>query len=129
MGLREWDDDAAHPLGRRAGNRPATRGGGRRGKSKSALRPDELRELWRSIGLLEIDAGELVVGTDYAEFDDFWWPFAPGVGGSGGYCASLDEAGREALRKEVRRRPGGPTGPFRLSARAWYVCGRRPGVH
>ena len=37
--------------------------------------PDELRELWARTGLVEIDAGELVVGADYADFDDFWWPF------------------------------------------------------
>jgi SAM-dependent methyltransferase len=91
--------------------------------------PDELRELWARTGLLEIDAGELVVGADYADFDDFWWPFPAGVGGSGTYCASLDEAGREALREEVHRRLGSPTGPFRLTARAWYVRGRRPGAH
>jgi SAM-dependent methyltransferase len=60
--------------------------------------PDELRDLWARIGLLEVDAGELVVGAGYADFDDFWWPFPAGVGGSGSYCASLDEAGREALR-------------------------------
>jgi SAM-dependent methyltransferase len=91
--------------------------------------PDQLRELWARIGLLEVDAGALVVGADYADFDDFWWPFTAGVGGSGRYCASLDEAGREALREEVRRRLGSPTGPFRLTARAWYVRGRRPRAH
>jgi SAM-dependent methyltransferase len=90
--------------------------------------PDELRELWARTGLLEIDAGELVVGADYADFDDLWWPFTAGVGGSGRYCASLDEVGREALREEVHRRLGSPTGPFRLTARAWYVRGRRPGA-
>jgi SAM-dependent methyltransferase len=89
--------------------------------------PDELRELWARVGLLEVNAGELVVGADYADFDEFWWPFPAGVGGSGTYCASLDEAGREALREEVRRRLGSPTGPFRLTARAWYVRGTRPG--
>jgi SAM-dependent methyltransferase len=87
--------------------------------------PAELRELWTRIGLLEIDAGELVVGADYADFDDFWWPFSAGAGGSGRYCASLGEAGREALRGEVHRRLGSPAGPFRLTARAWYVRGRR----
>jgi SAM-dependent methyltransferase len=91
--------------------------------------PSELRALWARVGLLAIDAGELVVGADYADFDDFWWPFPAGVGGSGTYCASLDEAGREALREEVRRRLGSPTGPFRLTARAWYVRGQRPGAH
>jgi SAM-dependent methyltransferase len=88
--------------------------------------PDELRQLWTRIGLLEVDAGALVVGADYADFDDFWWPFTAGVGGSGRYCASLDEAGRRALREEVRRRLGSPAGPFRLAARGWYVRGRVP---
>jgi SAM-dependent methyltransferase len=90
--------------------------------------PGELHELWARIGLLEIEAGELLVGADYADFDDFWSPFPAGVGGSGRYCASLDEHGREALRAEVRRRLGSPTGPFHLTARAWYVRGRRPGA-
>jgi SAM-dependent methyltransferase len=88
--------------------------------------PGELRELWARSGLLEIDAGALVVGADYASFEDFWWPFAAGVGGSGRFSTSLDEAARQALREEVRRRLGSPPGPFRLTARAWYVRGRRP---
>jgi SAM-dependent methyltransferase len=91
--------------------------------------PDELRELWARTGQLEVDAGELVVGADYTDFDDFWWPFPAGVGGSGRYCASLDEAGRQALREEVHRRLGSPAGPFRLTARAWYVRGRRQDAH
>jgi SAM-dependent methyltransferase len=88
--------------------------------------PDELRELWARVGLLDIDAGELVVGADYLDFDDFWWPFTAGVGGSGSYCVSLDGAGQERLREEVERRLGSPAGPFRLIARAWYVRGTVP---
>jgi SAM-dependent methyltransferase len=87
--------------------------------------PGELRELWARVGLVEIDTGALVVVADYADFDDFWRPFAAGVGGSGAYCASLDAATQDALREEVRRRLGSPTGPFHLTARAWYVLGRR----
>jgi SAM-dependent methyltransferase len=90
--------------------------------------PDELGELWAQVGLVEIDTGELVVGADYSGFDDFWWPFSAGVGGSGSYCASLDEAGHEALREEVRRRLGSPVGPFSLAARAWYVRGTVPSI-
>jgi SAM-dependent methyltransferase len=88
--------------------------------------PGELRELWARVGLTGIDAGELVVGADYVDFDEFWWPFTAGVGGSGSYCASLDAAGQEALRDEVERRLGSPAGPFRLTARAWYVRGTVP---
>jgi hypothetical protein len=83
--------------------------------------PGELRGLWARSGLLEIDAGALIVAADYADFEDFWWPFTVGVGGSGRYCASLDETTRQALREEVLRRLGSPPGPFRLTARAWYV--------
>lgn len=75
---------------------------------------------------MRVDAGELVVGADYRDFDDFWWPFTAGAGGSGSYCASLDEATRRALREELRRRLGSPQGPFRLTARAWYVRGATP---
>jgi hypothetical protein len=88
--------------------------------------PDELRELWERVGLTGTEAGELVVEADYLDFDDFWWPFTAGVGGSGSYCASLDAAGQEALREEVERRLGAPVGPFRLTARAWYVRGTVP---
>jgi ubiquinone/menaquinone biosynthesis C-methylase UbiE len=90
--------------------------------------PDELRELWAQVGLREIDAGELVVGADYFDFDDLWWPFSAGVGGSGSYCASLNGARQAALREELERRLGSPAGPFRLTARAWYVRGCRPGT-
>jgi SAM-dependent methyltransferase len=88
--------------------------------------PDELRQLWTHVGLLQVEAGELVVGADYLDFDDLWWPFTAGVGGSGSYCASLDEASRRALREEVHRRLGAPEGPFRLTARAWYARGTVP---
>ncbi len=89
--------------------------------------PDELRALWEGAGLAEVDVGELHAGADYADFEDFWSSFLGGVGGSGAYCNSLDEAGRIALRDEVRRRLGAPSGAFRLTARAWYVHGLAPG--
>jgi SAM-dependent methyltransferase len=86
-------------------------------------RPEELRELWQTSGLTKVEVGELAVAVDYSDFDDFWAPFAAGAGGSGRYCASLDERRQSALREEVSRRLGFPEGPFRLSARAWYARG------
>ena len=91
--------------------------------------PDELRHLWTHVGLLRVDAGKLIAGADYLDFDDLWWPFTAGVGGSGSYCASLDEATRRSLREEVRRRLAAPQGPFRLTAHAWYVRGVTPTDH
>lgn len=113
-----WDAAVAvdRPTALRAGALDRTR----------LCQPDELRQLWMHVGLLEVETGELVVGADYLDFDDFWSPFTAGVGGSGSYCASLDEAGRRALREEVHRRLGAPEGAFRLTARAWYVRGTVP---
>ena len=90
-------------------------------------RPDELRALWADAGLVQVEVGELHAGVDYADFEDFWSSFLGGVGGSGAYCESLAEAGRNALRDEVRRRLGSPHGPFRLTARAWYARGMAAG--
>jgi hypothetical protein len=45
------------------------------------------------------------------------------VSASGAYCRSLDDARREALRAEFRRRLDVTDGPFRLVARAWAVRG------
>jgi SAM-dependent methyltransferase len=93
------------------------------GRRMPFCQPEELRELWREGGLHEVDVGDLAVGADYSDFDDFWLPFAAGAGASGRYCVSLSQAEQTALREEVRRRVGSPEGPFRMTARAWYVRG------
>lgn len=88
-------------------------------------RPGELAALWRRAGLREVSDGAVVVSVRYESFDDAWEPFTAGVAPSGAYTASLDEARREALRTEYRRRLGAPEGSFELSARAWYAVGTR----
>jgi SAM-dependent methyltransferase len=97
------------------------------GKRQPFSRPGELEELWRATGLEEVELGTVVVGADYADLDDLWYPFAAGVGGLGRFVGSLDEAGRAALKRDVGRRLGSPEGPFRLTARAWYVRGLASG--
>jgi hypothetical protein len=96
-----------------------------RGANRSPYsRPAELHELFTRTGLDAVEVGELVVGADYDDLDDAWWPFAIGkVGRSGAYCSSLDEPAREALKAEFGRRLGSPDGPFHLTARAWYARG------
>ena len=93
------------------------------GRTMPFCKPDELRALWESAGLHHVTTGELIVAADYADFDDYWSPFPTGLAPSGAYCASLDEPAREALRLACFRRLGSPSGPFRLTARAWYVRG------
>ena len=85
--------------------------------------PDELAALWTRARLREVETGAIVVEAAYADFDDYWSPFPAGIAPSGAYCASLDEKARAALRERCFRRLGSPAGPFRLTARAWFVRG------
>jgi ubiquinone/menaquinone biosynthesis C-methylase UbiE len=84
----------------------------------------ELRALWARAGLREIATGELSAGAGYSGFDDLWEPLVAPDGSPGAYYATREAPQREALRQEMWRRLGSPTGPFRLTARAWYVRGR-----
>lgn len=83
----------------------------------------DLADLWRRAGLSDIRSAALVVTAGYADFDDLWSPLPTGVAPSGAFCASLDDAARDALHAAYRRRLGVGDGPFELHARAWAVAG------
>jgi SAM-dependent methyltransferase len=85
---------------------------------------EELTGLWRTVGLNDIESGELWVSADYEDLDDLWAPFPTGIGPAGSFCAALEPERQEALRSAIARRLGDPTGPFELRARAWYAVGR-----
>jgi SAM-dependent methyltransferase len=84
----------------------------------------ELAELWRSVGLEDVEGGSISVAAAYEGFDDLWDPFTRGVGPAGSYATSLDAERQAELRDEFRRRLDVPDGPFRLEALAWYATGR-----
>jgi SAM-dependent methyltransferase len=86
----------------------------------------ELRALWEEAGLEGVETGPLDVIVGYESFDELWQSLLGGVGPAGGYAASLDEEGRDALRTAFRARLRDPSGAFRLSARAWAVRGTAP---
>ena len=114
-----WEAAAAVDASRREGA----------GEETGAMRyrrPGELEALWGEGGLDGVEAEAVTATAAYDDFDDFWTPFLAGVGPAGAYCASLDDATRDALREECRRRLGSPEGPFELPARAWAVRARVP---
>jgi SAM-dependent methyltransferase len=84
----------------------------------------ELTDLWRGVGLNDVEGGELWVSAGYEDFDDLWAPFPSGIGPAGAFCASLDPERQQALRTAFARQLGDPSGPFELRARAWYAVGR-----
>jgi SAM-dependent methyltransferase len=86
--------------------------------------PDPLRALFAGAGLRHVAVEGIAVLVDLATFDDFWSPFLAGTGPAPAYVATLDDAGRSALRDAVRARlPIGEDGSMHLTARAWAVRG------
>ena len=72
---------------------------------------EELEELWRRVGLSDVETDHLRVETSYTGFDDLWEPFTFGVGPAGAYLAKLIAEQREQLRTELFKRPGRALGP------------------
>jgi len=90
-------------------------------------RPEPLRAVSTAAGLADVDTTELVVPTDFRDFDDFWAPFLGGTGAAPAHLASLPPDRQTALRDAVRDRlPAEPDGSIHLTARAWAVRGTAP---
>lgn len=90
-------------------------------------RPERLRALFVSAGLVDVGVTSIEVPTVFADFDDMWQPFIGGQGPAPGYCAALPENRRNALRDQLRGMlPAGADGTIPLTARAWAVRGFVP---
>ena len=87
---------------------------------------EELDELWRRVGLSDVETDFLRVESTYAGFDELWEPFTHGVGPAGAYCAGLSPEQREQLRDELFTGLGKPDGEFTLGATACAVRGVAP---
>jgi len=89
--------------------------------------PSRLRAVFAEAGVRDVQLRAIDVPTVFRDFDDFWTPFLGGQGPAPGYCLSLSEERRVALRDLVRSRlPVGADGTIRLIARAWAVRGMVP---
>jgi SAM-dependent methyltransferase len=86
-------------------------------------RPDELKQLFEEAGLQDIRTGEATPRGEYSSFADLWAPMLGGIGPSGVYVRSLDDAHREAFRAEFQRLLGVGDEPFELTAKAWLATG------
>ena len=87
---------------------------------------EPLADLFRTANLRNVETRAIDVPTVFRDFDDYWGPFLGGQGPAPGYCMSLDEHSRAALREKIRAGlPVRPDGSIHLIARAWAVRGRR----
>ena len=95
-----------------------------RGERFDICQPEPLGQLMAEAGFQDVAVDEVVVPTVFADFDDYWTPFLSAQAPAPSYVASLDEAGRTALREALRTRlPTEDDGSIRLTARAWAVSG------
>jgi SAM-dependent methyltransferase len=90
-------------------------------------RPGPLADLLAAAGLEAVSTTALDVPTVFADFDDYWTPFLGGQGPAPGYCVSLPEMRRAALRERLRvALPADASGRIALVARAFAARGTVP---
>ena len=88
--------------------------------------PTELRDLWDTVGLVDVVVNGASVSAEYQNFEDLWAPLEQGVGPAGAYTVALGPEERQTLKNELARRLGVGGEAFQLNARAWVVIGRVP---
>ena len=95
------------------------------GRRFPIARPGPLVELFESAGLTQVRVMAIDVPTVFKDFEDYWAPFLGGQGPAPGYCMSLTEERRTALRERIKATlPIKPDGSIHLIARAWAVRGQ-----
>lgn len=94
------------------------------GRRFPIARPEALSELFVAAGLAGVETRAIDVPTHFKDFDDYWSPFLGGQAPAPGYCMSLSEDRRAALRERIRAGlPVADDGGIHLIARAWAVRG------
>ena len=89
--------------------------------------PERLLARWQDAGLVNTAVRVIDIPTVFRDFDDYWMPFLGGQGPAPGYCVSLSEAERGALREHLRATlTAAADGTIPLQARAFAVRGARP---
>lgn len=87
-------------------------------------RSEELWNLWTRAGFRDIESGVIDLEAAYSGFDDYWGPFAFGVGPTGGYLMAQPEDRRASIREACFEILGRPAGAFSLPARALAIRGQ-----
>lgn len=97
------------------------------GRRFPICKPEPLVALFHQVGLRDVESRAIDVPTVFRDLDDYWTPFLGGQGPAPGYCMSLPEERRAALREHIRAGlPVRSDGSIHLIARAWAVRSRVP---
>jgi SAM-dependent methyltransferase len=94
------------------------------GRRFPVCHPRPLTNLFQSAGFEGVTVHPIDIPTIFKDFDDYWRPFLGGQAPAPGYCMSLSEDRRAALRDRIRASlPTEDDGSIHLIARAWAVRG------
>lgn len=94
------------------------------GRRFPVCRPEPLTALFEVAGFTNVEVRAIDATTVFKNFDDYWTPFLGGQAPAPGYCMSLSEHRRVALRDRIRSTlPFRDDGSVHLIARAWAVRG------
>jgi SAM-dependent methyltransferase len=92
--------------------------------------PGRLSALLRGAGLRDVTERDIAIRQDFADFDDWWGPWASGGQGiAGAFVAALPPERLPRVEALARRAycAGAPDGPRSFVAVARLAVGRRPG--
>ncbi len=91
-------------------------------------KPNEMADVWRELGLVNVEQTSLLIRMDFSSFDDYWLPFTKGEGPPGQLLASLSETARAALTEHARKAYLSelPDGPRSFACVAWACRGTVP---
>jgi SAM-dependent methyltransferase len=85
--------------------------------------PEGLSALANEAGWSAATVAPIEIEARFGSFEDLWQPFTLGAGPAPGYCVSLPEEKRAALKARLMADVGG-AGPVSFPARAWAVKAR-----
>jgi SAM-dependent methyltransferase len=90
-------------------------------------KPGPLTELFRSVGLHDVEVRAVDTPTVFKDFDDYWTPFLNGEAPAQKYTAALSADRRAELRERLKTTlPVTGNGSIPLIARSWAAKGRVP---
>jgi ubiquinone/menaquinone biosynthesis C-methylase UbiE len=97
--------------------------------TRPMTRHGELVAVFHSLGLADVTESSATIWMSFADFADWWSPYADGEGTLGKYVAALPERERTRLEAALRSAYlcGEPDGRRSFAATALLCRGRRPG--
>ena len=89
--------------------------------------PNEMANLWRDLGFVDVEQTSLLIRTEFSDFDDYWLPLTS-EGPLAQFINGLSASARATLTEHLRRAyvANLPDGPRSFASVAWACRGTVP---